>query len=193
MPSQTSRHHQRILAFQLLYSIEYTRTGIDEAAEKYVLLEPGRKAPIPPFTLALARNTRAKAEASEARISAVLINWSIDRLALADRLLLRMAIAELLAFPDIPVRTTLDEYIELAREFGDDESPKFVNGVLDAIYKSLEREGAFKEKVTVEPGSKKPGKKRGKPGKGGQPEAASPEAPSVGSADPDTEPGTDDE
>ena len=69
------------------------------------------------------------------RIAEVLERWRPERLGATDRALLRLGCAELLYIHDIPIKVTLDEYIELAREFGDDSSAAFVNGILDAIHK----------------------------------------------------------
>jgi len=60
-------------------------------------------------------------------------NWSPERLARLDRIILRLGVAELLYLEDIPSKVTINEYVELSRLFGTDESPGFINGVLDAI------------------------------------------------------------
>lgn len=62
-------------------------------------------------------------------------NWSIDRMAIVDRNILRMATYELLFVNDIPVKVTINEAIEIAKRFGGDESGSFVNGILDRILK----------------------------------------------------------
>lgn len=66
-----------------------------------------------------------------------LINWELDRLSYIDRAILRIATCELLYFDDIPPKVSIDEAIELAKEFSDEDARRFVNGVLDAIYKDL--------------------------------------------------------
>jgi N utilization substance protein B len=63
----------------------------------------------------------------------------VDRLAVIDRLILRMAAWELQHVPDTPPAVAINEAIELAKTFGTDESPRFVNGVLDAIRQTLEK------------------------------------------------------
>ena len=68
-------------------------------------------------------------------------NWDLNRLARTDRYVLWMAIAELLYFPDIPPKVTLNEAVEVARAFGTDNSPSFVNGVLDAVLRELRDSG----------------------------------------------------
>jgi N utilization substance protein B len=72
-------------------------------------------------------------------------NWRIERLATVDRQLLRLAIHELIAFPGTPPRVVIDEAIELARAYSGDEATKFVNGVLDAVYRRLKDEGKIIE------------------------------------------------
>jgi transcription antitermination factor NusB len=60
-------------------------------------------------------------------------NWELDRIALIDRILLRMAIAELIHYPQIPTKVTINEIIELAKGYSTDKSNVFINGVLDAV------------------------------------------------------------
>jgi N utilization substance protein B len=59
--------------------------------------------------------------------------WELDRIAVLDRIILRMAICELRFFPDIPPKVTINEAIEIARKYSTAKSDKFVNGVLDAV------------------------------------------------------------
>lgn len=68
------------------------------------------------------------------------VNWELERMALIDRLLMRMAIAELLFFPDIPPKVSINEAIDIAKEFCTRSSGKFVNGILDAVHEKLKRE-----------------------------------------------------
>ncbi len=71
-------------------------------------------------------------------IKKYLINWDFQRLSYIDRAILRIATCELLYFEDIPPKVSIDEAIELAKEFSDDDARRFINGVLDAIYKNLD-------------------------------------------------------
>lgn len=66
-------------------------------------------------------------------------NWDFDRVALVDRMLIMMGIHELLTFDQIPVKVTINEYIEIAKQYSTDKSNKFVNGVLDAIHHYLDQ------------------------------------------------------
>ncbi len=64
-------------------------------------------------------------------------NWEIERIAVIDKILLKMAIVELTEFPSIPVKVTLNEYIEISKGFSDDNSKIFINGILDKIISDL--------------------------------------------------------
>lgn len=72
-------------------------------------------------------------------------NWEVDRLPLTDRVVLEMAITELINFPGIPVKVTINEYIELTKHYSTPKSAKFVNGILDVIAKELVAEGTVKK------------------------------------------------
>jgi len=67
-------------------------------------------------------------------------NWEIDRIAMMDTLIIKMALAELLEFPSIPVKVTLNEYIELAKLYSTPKSKIFVNGVLDKLIMDLKND-----------------------------------------------------
>jgi N utilization substance protein B len=71
------------------------------------------------------------------RIDACMPNWRLNRLAAIDRNILRIATAEMMAVADVPSTVAIHEAIRLAEKYGSDESPKFVNGVLDAVGRSL--------------------------------------------------------
>ena len=72
-------------------------------------------------------------------------NWEVDRLPLTDRVILEMAIAEMVNFPSIPVKVTINEYIELAKEYSTPKSRQFINGILDVISKKMKESGAMKK------------------------------------------------
>jgi transcription antitermination protein NusB len=83
---------------------------------------------------------------SDALIGARTANWEVERTALIDRIILRMGITEFLEFEDIPTRVTINECIELAKNFSTAKSGKFVNGVLDAILIDLKSAGRIVKK-----------------------------------------------
>lgn len=68
-------------------------------------------------------------------------NWEIDRVAMIDKILIKMAIAEMASFPSIPVNVSINEYIEISKIFSLDKSKEYINGILDKIAKKLQSEG----------------------------------------------------
>ena len=72
-------------------------------------------------------------------------NWEVDRLPLTDRVVIEMAIAEMIHFPNIPVKVTINEYIELTKEYSTPNSRQFINGILDVISKSMKETGDIKK------------------------------------------------
>jgi transcription antitermination protein NusB len=72
-------------------------------------------------------------------------NWDVERLPLTDRVILEMSIAELISFPNIPVKVSINEYIELAKTYSTPKSRQFINGILDVIAKELVDAGEVKK------------------------------------------------
>lgn len=72
-------------------------------------------------------------------------NWEFSRIALVDRLLLRMAICEMVSFPDIPPKVSINESIEIAKKYSTENSGKFINGILDAVLLVLYEEGRLRK------------------------------------------------
>lgn len=68
-------------------------------------------------------------------------NWEMDRIALIDRILLRIGISELINFSDIPPKVTINEVIEIAKDYSTSNSNKFINGILDAFLTDLKKSG----------------------------------------------------
>lgn len=72
-------------------------------------------------------------------------NWSLDRISVMDKLIITIAITELLDFPSIPPRVSIDEAINLSKMYSTDRSGEFINGVLDAVYKDFKESGKLKK------------------------------------------------
>jgi N utilization substance protein B len=93
------------------------------------------------FAIDLLHHAILEGEQNNDRIIRQTNNWEIERLAQMDLYILKIAIAELMNFPTIPVNVTLNEYIDLSRYYSTPKSPNFINGILDAIVKELKSEG----------------------------------------------------
>jgi transcription antitermination protein NusB len=139
----TLRRRAREAALQMLYQWEVGRTSADEAIATYW---PSRDPddPLPEdareFAGSLVRGTVTRVEEIDKLLAANTQNWRVERMAVLDRLVLRMATYELLSDPDTPAKVVINEAIELARVYSGDESVAFVNGVLDAVRKEVGRE-----------------------------------------------------
>jgi N utilization substance protein B len=92
------------------------------------------------FISTLFRMTYENWDAYSTELKSVLKNWDTERLALSDEIILKMALAELLHIEAVPVKVTMNEYVELGRNYSTDASPTFINGVLDPLVTKLKEE-----------------------------------------------------
>ncbi|MEM6842974.1 MAG: transcription antitermination factor NusB [Bacteroidota bacterium] len=72
-------------------------------------------------------------------------NWSVDRIASMDQVILKMAIAEMLNFPSIPIKVTINEYVDISKQYSTQKSKQFINGLLDVIAQSLQEKGLIRK------------------------------------------------
>ena len=93
------------------------------------------------FLASLVRGAMEDKDALDERIGDAAKNWRVERMATLDRLVMRLALQELLTHRDSPPRVVISEAIELARAYSGEEAAKFVNGVLDGAYRRLKEEG----------------------------------------------------
>lgn len=98
------------------------------------------------FAESLFLRTMDSREQADEIISRHISNWEINRLALVDRIILEMSIAELMHFDDIPTKVTINEAIDIAKRFSTRESGRFVNGILDAVVASLREDNMLNKK-----------------------------------------------
>lgn len=97
------------------------------------------------FTLQLFRKTLALGEESEGLIKEAAKNWELDRIAVLDVILMKMALAEAQTFESIPLKVTLNEYIELSKYYSSPKSNGFINGVIDQLFVNLKAAGKIKK------------------------------------------------
>ena len=135
------------MALQLAYAIELTGDELQDALFRFTAGEPRRKEDWGEFSQALLREMLARQKTIDKRLTKALKNWRLERLNTVDRVILRLAVAEMIAFADIPLRATINEFLELAHSYGNDESPAFINGVLDTIAKDFPEKDVQKSDV----------------------------------------------
>ena len=95
------------------------------------------------FVKTLLRKVILNSEKNSALIDAHTTNWEVERIALMDKLVMQLAITEIVEFPEVPVKVTLNEYIEIAKDYCTSKSSTFVNGILDNIVKDMRSSGSF--------------------------------------------------
>jgi N utilization substance protein B len=136
----------RETAFKALYRVDLTGKGIEDAVGG---LAEDRDTD--PEALGFARELLETVGAHRTRLDQVLSgaveHWTLERMAVVDRSLLRLGTAEILYWPWIPDRVSIDEYVEIAKKFGTEESPGFVNAILDRVAREA-REDPGKEART---------------------------------------------
>jgi transcription antitermination protein NusB len=139
----TARRRAREAALQMLYQWEVGRTspgdtilsywpGQEDAAQ---IAEEHRE-----FANALVRGTVGRVEHIDTLLGSRAENWRVERMAVLDRLVLRLATYELLEEAETPAKVIINEALELARTYSGEEAVAFVNGVLDGVRKELGRE-----------------------------------------------------
>ena len=130
-----SRTKARGLALEFLYRVDITK---EEAASVLAPFWQEHKAaqPIKEFATRIIQGTLANSATIDQMISKYAQNWQLKRMAVIDRNILRLSCFELLFSKDIPPKVSINEAVELAKKYGDTESSKFVNGILDKIHKS---------------------------------------------------------
>lgn len=126
-------------ALQALYAFELNREGLSTLVDGILadLSSDADKNFAKQLINSVAANTRTLDEMIQERVA----NWEMDRIALIDRILLRIGITELFHFPDIPPKVTINEVIEIAKDYSTSNSNKFINGILDAILSDLKKSG----------------------------------------------------
>jgi transcription antitermination protein NusB len=97
------------------------------------------------FAKSLLQTVLDKDEYLQSPIIPKLKNWDPERIALLDMILMKMGVAEFLYFETIPPKVTINEYIDLAKEYSTQQSGQFVNGILDNIHKDLVQQGKMQK------------------------------------------------
>ena len=138
------RHAGRELALKALYQIDMRGMLSSEDLALFFETFPTEDR-IRVFALRLVDGVNRDRAVLDAQLAGALEHWSIGRLSRVDHNILRLALYELMKMNDIPARVTIDEAIELAKAYGDQQSGRFVNGVLDELATRLELKGKGEE------------------------------------------------
>jgi len=136
-----NRRLVREVVMQILYAYDIRKEDIHKVAEgimpEEIISQPKSK----DFAFALLEKIIPNLQLIDSKIKSHADNWELDRMAIIDRNLMRIAIAEMLYFPDVPPKVSINEAIEIAKQYSTDKSGKFVNGILDAVRLELIKNG----------------------------------------------------
>ena len=134
-----SRRSAREAVLQALYAIEVGKETKSKAL-KDILKRESRNHDAKNFITELFNTSLSNREWCEDQIKSRLNNWEFKRVAILDRLLLIVAIAEIFFIDTVPPKVSISEAIQIAKKYSTEDSSAFVNGVLDNIYKSVAKE-----------------------------------------------------
>ena len=142
MSARGRRHRAREAALQVLYQWDVGKVDVEQAIATYFDLQWPDPI-LPPddlrgFAVMLVRDTVARLDAIDRLIADTTERWRPERMAIVDRLILRMAVCEMIRAGEMPHAVVIDEALKLARTFSTEDAVKFINGMLDAIRKKLE-------------------------------------------------------
>ena len=133
---RVDRNKGRRAAVQLLYAAELTDEAPAKVAEEGAAPE---EVVLTEYAVRLLEGVQAGLDEIDGLLAGASENWAVSRMPLVDKCILRLAVFEMLHVPEVPVSVTINEAVELAKEFGgEDESHRFVNGVLGRIAQTLE-------------------------------------------------------
>ena len=135
---KNSRRKAREVALKILYQREFQSPPAEKDLDKWLLSFFEEKPPSKEqksFIKEILRGLESNKDAIDEEIKTNSKNWKINRMALVDLSILRIAIFEMLFKPDIPPKVSLNEALELAKIYGDKGSGPFINGILDQVLK----------------------------------------------------------
>ena len=143
-----SRRSARQLALQFLFQDEFQQTNPNSLGEFW---ESHKASPdVQAFTGQIVEGVLSHQEELDRLINTCAIEWSLNRMPVVDRNILRCAIFELLWLPDVPAKVAINEALELAKRFADEESKRFVNGILDRIIQDDSRLAAKRAEMLTQ-------------------------------------------
>lgn len=144
MSGISKRRLVRERVLQVLYSYEMNRDELQKNIDGIMIDVPDKQDK--DFAKDLINRVIIHEKEFDEKIKERVANWEINRIALIDKLLLRIGLCELLYFPDIPPKVSINEAIEIAKEFSTAGSGKFINGILDAVLSEEKSKGTLNKK-----------------------------------------------
>lgn len=137
MASPQLKRRARARALEFLFGIEFTRYDWEAELERFWSTFES-KPEVREYAETLVVGVHRHRDELDGAIKDALKNWSWDRVDRVERNVLRIALYEMMYLADVPAKVAINEAIELTKSYGSDDSPKFVNGVLDRVNKKME-------------------------------------------------------
>jgi len=138
---RSSRHKEREKALQKLYGLDISSggkfTGVGRQTESRSISEGGPPEKPASYGNIIGEGVMSNLTEIDRFIDGASKNWSLTRMTVVDRNILRMAVYELLYHLDVPYKVVMDQAVELAGRFGSENSPSFINGIIDNVYKKI--------------------------------------------------------
>ena len=134
------RRSSRELALKFLYQSELNAGNIDEQM-RFFLERSSSQDEVEAFMMELVESTLKQIKEIDKIIQKFSDNWVLDRMTVIDRNVLRMGTCELLFNFSTPPRVVINEAVDIAKKYGNEDSPEFINGILDKIYKECRQKG----------------------------------------------------
>jgi len=141
----SNRRRARELVLHALYAMELSKNSFDQVKQDVIYNEKDSIATIF-FAEQLLLNAVNHIDELDEMIKRKATNWDFTRIAIIDKLILRMAICEFLYFDDIPPKVSIDEAIEISKKYSTAKSGQFINGILDAVLKELRHNNRLHKK-----------------------------------------------
>ncbi|MCK4234357.1 transcription antitermination factor NusB [candidate division WOR-3 bacterium] len=129
------RRKAREIVLKTLYYYEISEDD-KESLLQNIIERKGVNKTITDYAIRLLKETMNNLEIIDKKLVKIIKNWDLQRVAIIDKSILRLAVAEILFFSDIPVKVSIDEAVEIAKEYSTENSGRFVNGILDEIARS---------------------------------------------------------
>ena len=136
------RRSSRELALKFLYQSELNEGDIDEQMS-FFLEKNSSQDEVESFMKELVKSILEQIEEIDEIIQKFSDNWVLDRMTVIDRNILRMGTCELLFNFSTPPKVAINEAVDIAKKYGNDDSPEFINGILDKVYKEIGQKGSL--------------------------------------------------
>ncbi|HDQ00053.1 MAG TPA: transcription antitermination factor NusB [bacterium] len=141
----SDRRKARELALCALYAYEFSKNPLAQIKQEQIESRISEKK-VTSFAKHLVDLTVKSQSELDEMIKQKALNWEFGRIAIIDKIILRMSVCEFLNFPDIPPKVSIDEAIEISKKYSTEKSGKFINGILDSILAELRKDNRLNKR-----------------------------------------------